>query len=155
MRLKKEAELEHCRAEAEEWVGEPSARDRAMYALALYAGEGSKGDGSLVFANSDPTLMWIFLCWLRSHFDLDERKLRVRLYLHADLDLDAAIAHWSRLLSIPPDQFTRPYRAVVDETMRHNRHEFGCAGIVYHSRLVHRRVMAMIEAVGSAVADPG
>ena len=155
MRLKTEAELERCRQEAELWVGELSERDLAMYALALYAGEGSKRDGSLVFSNSDPVLMRIFTTWLRREFELDESKFRVRLYLHADLDVEAAIDHWSGVLGVPPRQFTAPYRAVVDETMRSNRHVFGCASIVYHSRLAHRRVMARIAAIGSTLADPG
>jgi hypothetical protein len=155
MRLKKEAELARCRAEAEEWVGDMSARDLAMYALALYAGEGSKRDGSVVFANSDPVLMRIFTNWLRQEFELDETKFRVKLYLHADLDVDAAIEHWSGVLGVPRHQFNQPYRAVVDETMRSNRHVFGCASVVYHSRRLHRRVMARIAAIGSTLANPG
>lgn len=155
MRLKKEAEIARCRDEAEAWVGELTPRDLAMYALALYAGEGSKGDGSVVFANSDPRLVRIFLAWLRSAFKLDESKLRVKLYLHADLDVQAAIAYWGSVTGVPPGQFNKPYRAVVDDTMRTNRHVFGCTSVVYHSRSVHRRVMAMIAAVGSMFADPG
>ena len=155
MRLKKEAEIEACRIEAERWVGELTERDRAMYALALYAGEGSKRDGSVVFANSDPLLMRAFVGWMRNEFELDETKFRVKLYLHADLDLCAAVLHWSQVLGVPPEQFNKPYRAIVDETLRTNRHVHGCASVVYHSRLMHRRVMARIEAIGSAFADPG
>jgi transcriptional regulator with XRE-family HTH domain len=155
MRLKKEAELERCRAEAASWTHELSDRELAMYALGLYAGEGSKSDGSIIFANSDPTLMQIFTRWLRHEFDLDESKLRVKLYLHADLDLERAVAFWSDALGVPSAQFTKPYRAVVDSTMRHNRHVYGCASIVYHSRTLHRRVMARIAAIGSALANPG
>lgn len=99
--------------------------------------------------------MRLFVKWLRREFDLDESKFRVKLYLHADLDLDAAVSHWSAVLGVPPGQFTKPYRAVVDETMPINRHVHGCASIVYHSRPLHRRVMAMIVAVASTVADPG
>lgn len=155
MRVKREAELERCRVEAERWVGELSERDLAMYALALYAGEGSKTDGSVVFANSDPALVGVFLRWFRSAFPIDEGRLRVGLYLHADLDLEAAVRYWSNVTGVPPDQFHKPYRAVVDPTMRGNRHEFGCARIVYSDTSLHRRVMARIRAIGSALADPG
>ena len=155
MRLKKEAELERCRVEAEQWVGDLTDRDLAMYALTPYAGEGSKRDGGVVFANSDPVLKRIFTAWLRQEFELDESKFRVKLYLHAVLDVDAAIDRWSRVLDVPRHQFNQPYRAVVDETMRLNRHVFGCASIVYHSRLLHRRVMARIAAIGSTFANPG
>ena len=126
-----------------------------MYALALYAGEGSKRDGGVDFANSDPALMRIFTAWLRQEFELDESKFRVELYLHADLDMDAAVDHWSRVLDAPRLQVNQPYRAVVDETMRLNRHVYGCASIVSHSRRLHRRVMARIAAIGSTFANPG
>jgi hypothetical protein len=33
--------------------------------VALYAGEGAKGDGDGVFANSDPSMMRFFSAWLR------------------------------------------------------------------------------------------
>ena len=155
MRLKKEAEIARCREEAEAWVGALTERELTMFALALYAGEGSKADNSLVFANSDSRLVRIFLAWLRGAFELDESKLRLKLYLHADLDVHAAIAYWSSMTGIPPEQFNKPYRAVVDDTMRTNRHEFGCASVVYHSRSVHRRVTAMVAAVGSRFANPG
>ena len=149
MRLKKEAEIERCREEADALIAELSDRDLTMFALALYAGEGSKRDGSLVFANSDPILMRIFAIWLRRQFAIDESRLRMKLYLHADLDLDASIGFWHEVTGIPRSQFNKPYRAVVDATMRHNRHVHGCASLVCHSTLVHRRVMAMIAAVTS------
>jgi hypothetical protein len=155
MRLKKEAEIARCREEAEVWVGELTERDVAMYALALYAGEGGKTEGALIFANSNPTLVAVFLRWLRTEFEIDEARLRVGLYLHADLDLEAAVAHWSGVTGIPSEQFHKPYRAVVDPTLRSNRHNFGCARVVYADTTLHRRVMARIAAVGSAVADPG
>lgn len=153
--IRKEAEIERCREEGDAFIGEVSDRDLTMFALALYAGEGSKTDGSVVFSNSDPVLMRIFIKWFRSHFDLDESRLRTRLCLHADLDLAAAIAFWSSVTGVPQAQFNKPYRAVVDETMRGNRHVYGCAGVAYSSSLTHRRVMAMIEAISLRVADPG
>lgn len=156
MRLKREAEIEASRVEAAAWVGSLTARDRAIYALGLYAGEGGKSDeGGIVFANSDPVLVVAFLAWLRQEFEIDEKRLKGRLYLHADLDIDAAEVFWSEATSIPRSQFQRAYRAVVDETMRHHRHRTGCFTVRYYSRSLHRRVMARIAAIGSAVADPG
>jgi hypothetical protein len=155
MRVKKAAEIARCRSEADAFIGAVSDRDLTMFALALYAGEGSKRDGSLVFANSDPILMRIFVTWLRSELSVEESRLRMKLYLHADLDLEAAIGFWHGVTGVPRSQFNKAYRAVVDDTMRHNRHVYGCASLVCHSTLVHRRVMAMIGAVTSKVAGPG
>lgn len=127
-----------------------------MYCLALYAGEGAKADGrGIVFANSDTRLIVIFLHWLRSAFSVDERKMRMRLYLHAGLDVDRALEHWARASQIPLTQFDKPYRAVADATIRSNKHPFGCATVVYHCARTHRRVMARIEAISSRFDLPG
>jgi hypothetical protein len=155
MRLKKEAEIERCRLDAIHFIGTVSERDRLMYALALYAGEGGKRDDKILFANNDPDLIRVFLGWLRRHFEIDESRLRMRLYLHADLDLEAALRFWSDATQIPLSQFQKPYRAVADNSIRSNRHVNGCAGVVYSSKLVHRRVMAMIAAVTSSLVYPG
>jgi transcriptional regulator with XRE-family HTH domain len=156
-RLRKLEEIERCREEAVGEIGDLSRRDLMLFALALYAGEGAKGDGQVKFANTDSSLIRLFLAWLRSGFQIDESRLRCALYLHADLDLDLDEAQrfWSRVTSIPVDQCSKPYRAVVDPTMRNNRHRYGCATVKYSCSSTHRRVMALIEAVSSSVALPG
>lgn len=155
LHVRKLAEIERCRIEAEELIGDLSDRDLELFCLALYAGEGAKADGPVKIANTSVELMRTFVTWLRRSFQIDETRLRVVLYLHADLDLDAATDYWSNALDVSPDQFTKPYRAVVDETRRTNRHEHGCATLTYHSRSIHRRVMARIAAVTSTFAYPG
>jgi hypothetical protein len=45
----------------------------------LYAGEGSKTDGDVRFANTDPAMMRFFCAWLRHFFVIDEARLRVRV----------------------------------------------------------------------------
>ena len=50
----------------------------------------------MIFANSDPRMVAFFCSWLRHFFQVDESRLRVRLYLHQGLDLAAAIAFWRR-----------------------------------------------------------
>ena len=155
MRMRREAELERCRQEADAWVGELSERDLAMFCLGLYAGEGSKTDGAVSMANTNPRYLRTLLTWLRAHFELDETRFRARVYLHEGLDLDAATGHWSDVLGIPIDRFQKPYRAVPDSSIRSRKHPRGCATVIYSSTLLHRRVMAMIEAVASRFDLPG
>ena len=123
--------------------------DQAFLAAgaALYAGEGAKRDASVMFANSDPTMVAFFCAWLRRFFDIDEGRLRVGVYLHEGLDLDAARAHWSDVTGIPTTQFTKAYRAAPDPSMRHNKHEHGCARVVYSCVHTHRAVMGLVRAL--------
>jgi hypothetical protein len=63
--------------------------------------------------------------------------------------------YWSDLTGIPIDQFTKPYRAVADATLRHSKHLMGCPCIVYSDSLKHRRVMGLVRAIASGDALPG
>jgi hypothetical protein len=99
--------------------------------VALYAGEGAKTDGAIKFANTNPDLIQFFVTWLRAFFEVDERRLRVGLYLHEGLDLDAAVCYWSELTDIPPTQFIKPYRASADASRRRAKHLMGCPCISY------------------------
>lgn len=126
--------------------------DQAFLAAgaALYAGEGAKGDGRIVFANSDPSMVAFFCRWLRTFFCIDERRLRVAVYLHEGLDLEAAEAHWSDVTIIPRSQFTKPYRAAADPSIRTNKHEHGCVRVVYSCSRTHRAVMGLCRALLSS-----
>jgi hypothetical protein len=155
MQVAKEAEIERCRQEGRETIGVLSEREFLVLGLALYAGEGSKTDGSVKFANSNPGLILVFITWLRQFFEIDESRLRLNLYLHEGLDLDAANAFWSELTEIPLSQFGKPYRAVAKNTIRHSKHVMGCPAVVYSHALTHRRVMGLIRAITSRNAIPG
>ena len=76
------SELERCRVEGLELVGQLTEREFLVLGLALYAGEGSKSPGEVRFANTDPRMIVVFITWLRHFFEIDESRLRVRLYLH-------------------------------------------------------------------------
>ncbi len=130
-----------------ECIGQVSHRDLTIAGVALYAGEGSKTDGRVGFANTNPQMMALFLRWLRSDFDLDERRFRARLYLHQGLDLEAAEEFWAEVTGIPVPQFGKPYRAVPDPSIRKSKHPMGCATVVYQCSLTHRRVMGMVAAL--------
>ena len=82
--------------------------------------------------HTDPRALVLFLRWLRCFFDLDESRLRMRVYLHECLDLEAATSYWSELTGIPWSQFGAPYRAADDPTRRTSKHLMGCPAIRYH-----------------------
>jgi transcriptional regulator with XRE-family HTH domain len=155
MRQKMEAELEVAKAEAGEFVGHLSERDLTMFALGLYAGEGSKTKGAVGLANTNPAYLRLFVTWLRRYFDIDEQRVRGKIYLHQGRDIDAATRFWSSVLDVPVEQFTKPYRAVVDPTRRLTKHELGCATVRYSCSHTLRRLLAMIEAVSFPFSGPG
>ena len=152
----KAAQIAEGRRWGVEQMGELSDRDLLVAGAALYAGEGSKTDGTTAFANSDPRMIGLFLCWFRRFFSIEEERLRLALYLHQGLDLELAKGFWSGLTGIPEAQFRRPYRAVPDPSIRRSKHPTGCATVIYHCSATHRRVMGLVQALlssdGSEVA---
>ncbi len=145
LQQRKAAEIERLVAEGKRRIGTLSEREFLAAGAALYAGEGAKGDGTVHFSNSDPRMVAFFCAWLRRFFEIDESRLRMRLYLHQGLDLTAATDFWSSLTGIPPDQFTRPYHATPDHSLRHSKHEHGCAYVSYSCSRTHRGVMGLVE----------
>ncbi|HEY2428555.1 MAG TPA: helix-turn-helix domain-containing protein [Acidimicrobiales bacterium] len=156
LQRRKQAEIEEMLAQGRQWIGELSEREFLVAGAALYAGEGSKREGSVLFANSDPRMMAFFATWLRTFFEVDEVRLRMKVYLHQGLDLDAAVAFWSAVTKVPREQFRAPYRAVPDPSIRVTKHEHGCAYLTYSCSRTHRLVMGLVAALLSSAGDiPG
>jgi hypothetical protein len=88
-------------------------RDTAKIALAmLYLGEGSKTQkGSLMFGNSDPSIVSLFLRLLRYCYNIDENKFRCTLQCRADQNIKKLEKFWSKITKIPLTQF---YKARID-----------------------------------------
>ena len=148
-------EIAECDAEGIRAIGALDAAAFLAAGVALYAGEGSKTDGAVKLANTDARIIAFFCAWLRTHFEIDESRLRVRLYLHAGLDLDRAEEFWSDIAQIPRTQFGKAYRAVPDAGIRHNKHVHGCVAVVYGCSKTHRRIMGLMRALLSSEAIPG
>jgi hypothetical protein len=155
LQRRRQAEIDRLVEEGRVRIGQLTEREFLVAGVALYAGEGTKRDGAVRFANSDPRMILFFCGWLRRFFEIDESRLRVRLYLHQGLDLAATIAYWSALTGIPPSQFGKPYRAVPDPSIRHAKHVHGCVTVSYSCSPTHRAIMGLVSALLSGTALPG
>jgi len=149
------AEIAECDRLGIERIGTLSDDAFLAAGAALYAGEGSKTGNEVTFANTDAAMVAFYCAWLRRFFEIDESRLRVRVYLHEGLDLDAAEEHWSRVTGIPRSQFRGAYRAEANPTIRRNKHEFGCVYVRYCCAHTLREIMGLIRALLSSEAIPG
>jgi transcriptional regulator with XRE-family HTH domain len=156
LQRRKAGEIERLLVEGRARVGELNERDLLIAGAALYAGEGSKSGGRVTFANTDAAMIALFCDWLRACFGpIDESRLRLRVYLHEGLDLDAAEAYWSQVTDIPRSQFRAPYRAVADPTIRTVKHVNGCAYVGYSCSRTLRAVLGVVDALLSSDARSG
>lgn len=77
----------------------------------LYMGEGRKLGSSIVFGNSDPKIISLFLRLLRHCYNIDENKFRCTLQCRADQDIKKLEKFWSKTTEIPLKKF---YKAQID-----------------------------------------
>lgn len=88
-------------------------QSRKIALAILYLAEGSKTDrGSLMFGNSDPNIVRMFVNLMRECYKLDERKFRCTLQGRADQDIKMLEKLWSKTTEIPLGQF---YKARIDK----------------------------------------
>ena len=65
------------------------------------------------------------------------------------------MAYWSGLTGIPESQFTKPYRAAPDPSIRHAKHVHGCVTVSYSCSATHRSIMGLVGALLGGAAIPG
>jgi hypothetical protein len=143
----KHLEIARMKAQGVVRVGCMTEQEFLVAGTALYAGEGSKTGTEVRFANSDPRMLLFFVTWLRHFYDIDESRLKFRLYLHEGLDLDAAEEFWSDMLDIPRTRMIRPYRATPDPSIRRSKHPMGCPSVYYCSATILRSILGLCSAL--------
>lgn len=88
--------------------------DVSKIALAiLYLGEGAKNPkrGYVMFGNSDPEVIRLFLHLFRRCYPVQEDKFRCTVLCRADQDTECLNKFWSKITGIPRKQF---YKARID-----------------------------------------
>jgi transposase len=109
----------------------------------IYHCEGGKriSDG-ISFTNSDPQLVSSFLLLFRESFELNERKLRVCVHLHAYHDINKQLKFWSKITNIPIKQFIKPFHK--QNLGLYPREEYqGCARVRYCDATIAREIKAI------------
>jgi hypothetical protein len=122
---------------------------------ALYAGEGTKQGGVVSLANTNPDIVTFYLRWLRTFFEIDESRLRARVYLHVEQDLERTTAYWSDLLAVPRGQFRQPHIVQRTAAVRTTKHVHGCVYVSYACTRTHREVMGLVRGLITSKALPG
>ena len=142
-------------AEAAAAVGVPTERDLLLVGAAIYWCEGAKSKSwrrldRLVFINSDPGLLRLFLRFL-AVCGRDRASLRYRVHIHETADAEAAARWWSAELDVPGELFQKPtIKRHVPGTKRLNTGTdyHGCLAVaVPQSRELYWRVEGVMAAL--------
>lgn len=115
----------------------------------LYLTEGAKNrSGGLMFGNSDPQIIQLFLRLLRKVFPINETKFRCTVQCRADQDIEKLDKFWSAVTKIPLGQF---YKARIDQrTIGKPTRKIGYMGVCridYLSANVYNELQVIIELI--------
>lgn len=115
----------------------------------LYWGEGYKGSvkrpaNRVDFANSDPSMIRIFLEFLRQTYELSESKFRILLYCYSNQDVVNLIDYWSSVTDIPKAQFTKPF-VRSDFKITGNTMPYGLVHIRYNDKKLLLEIKSLID----------
>lgn len=119
-----------------------NAEIKLMCAMIYYC-EGIKNvrDG-VVFTNSDPGMIGLFLALFRKSFVLEEKKFRVCVHLHSYHDKDKQLNFWSKTSSIPVQQFIKPYQKPHSGLYKKEGYQ-GCVSVRYGNVRIAREMKAI------------
>ena len=122
-------------------------RELSAIGTMLYWAEGYKGDettATVDFANSDASMIKLFLLFLRKVFILDEFKFRIYLYCYSDQNIESLKSYWSKETKVPISQFSKPYiRTDFREGGR--KMKYGMIHVRYHDKKLLLEIKNMIE----------
>ena len=105
--------------------------DLKIAGIMLYWGEGTKAGNSVVFSNSDPSMIKLFLHFLRQICGAQEDRLRLLLHMYPDQDEDKLKLFWSETTKIPLSRFSKTFYHTGKAGSYTKRSEFGTVSLRY------------------------
>ncbi|MFH9958005.1 hypothetical protein ACH4OX_27830 [Streptomyces roseolus] len=99
---------EAARRAAEAEIGTMSEQELLIAGVALYWAEGAKSKAysrreRVIFVNSDPNVILIFLAWLQL-VGVAEERISFRLMIHESADVHGVEQHWADLVGVSADR---------------------------------------------------
>lgn len=155
LRARRIARAEHTRREAISSIGALNARELFVAGVIAYWAEGSKSKPwkrveRVVFVNSGPTMVTLFLRWL-DLLAVARSRLILRIQIHENADIAGAERYWREVTQIPDSQFRRPtLKRHNPITVRKNvgSRYVGCLTItVRGSTELYRRISGWYEGI--------
>lgn len=124
----------------------------------LYLCEGGKRQsGSLMFGNSDPRIINLFLELMQMVYEIDTRKFRCTVQCRADHDTNSLNRFWSKITNVPLSQFYKPRIDARTIGMKSRRKDYkGVCRIDYLSANVYNDLLAAGDIIaGNKVKKSG
>lgn len=135
-------------------IGELTSRDLLLVGATLYWGEGTKSGGvkntpRVVFTNSNPDMIRVFLKFARHSLSVPLERISGELHLYEGIHPDEAKKYWSLITDIPVERFW--YTTQVSGASQHKRPAsrlpYGTMAVRIPGRLYFSKIMGLIEGI--------
>ncbi len=146
-RKTRETRWAEVRERASKDIGTLTKKEMFIAGLFLYWGEGGKTKvATTTLSNNDPAMLLFFMKWLEL-LNVPKSRLRVHVHLYADMNMQAELRYWSRVLGLPLQAFRKPYikaskRGEISYTQKFTH---GTCNLVYENRDVAEYVLQALE----------
>ena len=114
-----------------------------------YWTEGSKTQDNLVkFTNSNPEIIKFILRWLKEVCLVPDKKLRIHLRIHGDINKKQTEQYWSEITGIPFNRFYKTtFKISGSNGKRHNKLKYGIATIIVCDTNLFYKIKGWIEGI--------
>ncbi len=94
---------EHAKIKAKQVIKSLSNKDKMLFLVALYWGEGTKKEFGL--SNTDADLIKVFIKGLEEVFNISKNQLSISVRIYEDLDKEKCLKFWSGITGVPENKF--------------------------------------------------
>ncbi len=135
-------------------VGKITERELLVLGAALYWGEGTKyerknGSIALVFTNSDPEMILVFMEFLRRILKIPEERIRagIHMYSQAETDIQKTRQYWSEITNLPAARFYISQLVSGASSLKRDKKRlpYGTLAIRVNDRKIFFRVKGMMR----------
>ena len=129
-RLLREADIARRANEYLSKVNIPEEINLLLLSLLFWC-EGTK-DGGVIFTNSDPSTIRVFMELFRDCLPIDVDRIRITVHLHDYHNVEKQLLYWSKVTRIPLSQFSKPY--IKPSVHKYTKENYpGCVQVRYYS----------------------
>lgn len=133
-------------------VGDLGERELLLIGSALYWAEGAKTSSKFIFINSSPDMIKVMYSFLTKVMLVKKREIRIgvqinKVHTHR---IGIVLNFWSKLLNLPPAQFSKPYFVNVKPKKVYENMDtyYGIVRLkVIKSSSLQYRILGLIDAI--------
>jgi lambda repressor-like predicted transcriptional regulator len=153
MRKKREVGFSIAYDQAKKDIGNLTERELLIAGFFLYWAEGGKTRRStLVFTNTDPRMLKMYMKWLRI-LKVPQEKLKVKLHVYKDMSIQKEIYFWSMELGVHKSKFhkTLVKNSKMTDLTYKNNFGHGTCNIILNDTSLTVYVLMGIKFIGNVI----